>query len=152
MFQILLVDDSIGDALTVLEACRSSPIQANLQVAYDGEQALKFLSDKNFKPDLILQDLNLPKLNGFALLERYRAANGPPVVVFSGSEDAADKKRSMELGARAYVVKPVGFHQFVRSIHGLVEQWSRKAAEASRPHAKLLTMRSPVPTKSPAKL
>jgi len=141
MFHILLVDDSIGDALTVLEACRSSPIKADVQVAYDGEQALEFLSDKNFKPDLILQDLNLPKLDGFALLERYRAGNGPPVVVFSGSDAASDKKRVMELGARGYVVKPLGFHEFVKSIHELVEQWSRKAAAANRLNSEALTLR-----------
>ena len=131
MLHILLVEDNAADVLMVREACRTSPIAADLVIAYDGEQALKFMNDLNFKPDFIILDINLPKFDGFSLLERYRATNGPPVVVFSGSKNQADRDRALELGAQEYAVKPMSFRPFVETVHGILERLGGMAARVS---------------------
>lgn len=70
MLHVLLVEDNQGDVLLVREAIRSSSLDADVLVAYDGEQALRFLSQFNFKPDIVLLDLNMPKFSGLQILEK----------------------------------------------------------------------------------
>jgi DNA-binding response OmpR family regulator len=79
----------------------------------------------DFKPDFSLLDLNLPKFDGFTILERYRTENGHPVVVLTGSDREGDRKRVLDLRAKDYVVKPVGFDAFVDTVTGIVERWAK---------------------------
>jgi DNA-binding response OmpR family regulator len=123
MLHILLVEDNPADVLMAREGIRKSSISADVTVAYDGEQAIRILTDQSFKPDFIILDLNLPKFSGFTLLERYRTEEGPPVVVLSGSDRESDRQRALELGAQQYVVKPLGFDAFVDTVTGIVERW-----------------------------
>jgi two-component system response regulator len=123
MLHILLVEDNPPDVLMAREGIRKSSISADVTVAYDGEQAIRILTDQSFKPDFIILDLNLPKFSGFTLLERYRAEDGPPVVVLSGSNRESDRQRALELGAQPYVVKPLGFDAFVDTVTAIVERW-----------------------------
>jgi DNA-binding response OmpR family regulator len=127
MLHILLVEDN-ADVMMVREALRTSPIAGDVIIAYDGEQAMKFLFELNFKPDFILIDLNVPKVDSFAVLERYRAYGGAPVIVFTGSQNSSDKQRALELGARDYVVKPVGLRPFLDAVHGILERWTGEPA------------------------
>ncbi len=135
MLHILLVEDNPADVLLVREGIRSSSVNADVVIAYDGEQALYFLNEFKFKPDFIILDLNLPKFNGFEILERYRVKDGPPVVVMSGSDNPWDRQRAMELGAREYIVKPIHLNDFIEAVRGLLERWKNnqlgRAAEAS---------------------
>ena len=64
VLHVLLIEDNTGDVLMVREAIRTSPTKADVVIAYDGEQALRFLTEFKFKPDLIILDLNVPKFNG----------------------------------------------------------------------------------------
>ena len=82
--EVLLVEDNPGDTLLTFQAFDQSPTLVKFHLARDGEQALLLLRGKTFEPDLIILDVNLPKLTGFDVLEKYHP-NNVPVVVFSSS-------------------------------------------------------------------
>ena len=123
MVQILLVEDNPADVFLVREATHDS---ADLVIAQDGEEALRLLSESTFKPDFIMLDLNLPKYNGYTILERHRAA--APVVVFSGLSDEADKRKALALGAREFVAKSSSLGEFMSAVQGILERWSPGAS------------------------
>jgi DNA-binding response OmpR family regulator len=79
-------------------------------------------------PDLIILDLNLPRIGGLELLERHPPSGGPPVVVFTSSNDPEDRARAMSLGASDYIVKPMSWDDYVAVIQGAVERWVRPVA------------------------
>src|ERR1700730_15330247 len=122
MLHILLVEDNAADVMLVREALRTAPYPADVVIAYDGEQAMKFLFQLSFKPDFIILDLNIPKFDGFAVLERYRSQDGRPLVVFTSSENPSDKQRALELRARDYIIKPAGMRPFITAVHGILER------------------------------
>jgi CheY-like chemotaxis protein len=103
---ILMVDDSRADADLMRIALADGWPESELRVAVDGEQALQVL-DEGPVPDLVLLDLNLPRLSGHEVLATLRAAGEPDVrvVILSSSDDPADVRRSGELSAR-HIVKP----------------------------------------------
>jgi two-component system, response regulator len=128
MFHLLLAEDNPVDVLLVREALRRSSIAVDVMIAYDGEEALKLLQEPKLKPDLILLDLNIPKVDGFAVLEQHHIDDGPPVVVFTSSTNPADKQRALELGAQDYFVKPVDFHQFLDTVQEIVERLTENSS------------------------
>jgi CheY-like chemotaxis protein len=123
MLHILLVEDNPGDVFLIREAVRRSSVSADVLIAYDGEQALQILTQDKVKVDFIFLDLNLPKYDGLQILERYRANEGPPVVVLTSSSNPADRDRAMDLAAKDYVVKPVDLDAFMKAIGTALEHW-----------------------------
>jgi CheY-like chemotaxis protein len=121
---VLLVEDDAGDALITLEAFEHHKVFNRLHVVRDGVDALAFLRHEGGfadapRPDLILLDLSLPRLDGHGLLDaikRDQDLRRIPVVVLTTSEAEEDVRRSYELHANAYVTKPVDFDAFVRAI------------------------------------
>lgn len=111
---ILLVEDNPGDVRLTREAFRSIDLAVKFHVATDGEAAVKYLQRhgaEELEPtlDLILLDLNLPRIDGFHVLEyleREADSTRPPVIVLSSSETAEDVARSYEKGCNAYMTKP----------------------------------------------
>jgi two-component system, chemotaxis family, response regulator Rcp1 len=106
--RILLVEDNPGDAQLVRMAFAEALPSARLSVVSDGEAALARLREEG-PPDLLLLDLNLPRLSGHEVLESVRADAGLrrlPVVVLSSSRAESDVTRSYELGANSHVAKP----------------------------------------------
>lgn len=128
MLHILLVEDNSGDVLMVREAIRTSSVPADVLIAYDGEQALRFLNELHFRPDLIILDLNVPKFNGLEILERYRNHDGAPVIVLTSSINPSERKRAFELGVREYIVKPSDLEAFLKAVRETVERWTGLAA------------------------
>jgi DNA-binding response OmpR family regulator len=131
VLHILLVEDSAADVLLIRESLRTCPIAADVTIAYDGEEAQRLLSEPGFKAALILLDLNIPRFDGFSILERHRTEDGPPVVVFTGSANPADKARALDLGARDYVIKPLGKRSFVEAIHQILDRWGGHQLQSS---------------------
>jgi CheY-like chemotaxis protein len=123
MLHILVVEDNPGEILLVREAIRRFSIAADVFIAYDGEQALQMLNDSSIKADLILLDLNLPNLDGFQILERYRVREGPPVVVLTCSSYPLDRERAFELGVKDYVVKPLELERFMKVVGQSLQRW-----------------------------
>jgi two-component system, chemotaxis family, response regulator Rcp1 len=123
MLHVLLVEDNPADVLLVREAIRTSPINADVTIAYDGLQALHLLEKLKFTPDVIVLDLNLPGADGFSVLEQYHPEDKPPVMVLSGSDRSEDKKRAFDLGAKDYVVKPPSFSEFIQTVQTALMRW-----------------------------
>jgi DNA-binding response OmpR family regulator len=121
--EILLVEDNAGDAVLIRQILADASIPVNLHIVRDGEQALTMLSDADFQPALIILDLNIPRISGSVLLERWKAQK-TPVVVFSSSLSDAERARVMALGAREFVQKPTDFEAFSEAVCGIIERWA----------------------------
>jgi len=132
--EILLVEDNPDDVEITLRAFRKVHVDSRVHVVRDGQEALDLLFRKGehsdraevAKPDLILLDLNLPKVNGPEVLEKIRASDElstMPVIVLTVSEREEDIQRSYELGANTYITKPVDFAKFVHATEILGEYW-----------------------------
>lgn len=122
--QIMLVEDSAGDALLTGQIVAESPIPIKLVIARDGVQALSMLEDLAFEPALIILDLNIPMISGHAVLER-NPRKDIPVVIFSVSEDQRDIQRSLALGAREYVQKPINLDAYKEAVWRIIEKWTQ---------------------------
>jgi two-component system, chemotaxis family, response regulator Rcp1 len=107
---VLLVEDNDPDVYVIRELLLRCPVPIDLHIVPDGVAALAYLEDeRNACPELVLLDLNLPKLGGIEVLRRMRS--GPrcgqtPVIVVSSSDTDADRNASKNLGAQAYFRKP----------------------------------------------
>ena len=119
---ILLIEDNPGDALLVRQILAESGMNVKVHVAMDGQQALQMLSEPDFAPSLIILDLNIPKIPGLTLLERWSGRT--PVVIFSSTASEHEKRRALALGARDFVSKPADLGQFTESVCGMVRKWA----------------------------
>ena len=122
--EVLLVEDNAGDALLVGQALADCSTPVHLHIARDGEQALQFLEQPDFKPDLIILDLNIPKMSGYAVLALYPPKKKTPVVVFSASDNEADIDRAFSLGAKDFVHKPMDLDDYRSAVCHLVQEWA----------------------------
>jgi CheY-like chemotaxis protein len=125
--ELLIVEDDPGDVLLTREALASSSIPHNLRVVEDGEAAVAYLRQTGVhkdakRPDLVLLDLNLPRLDGREVLAQVKsdpALATIPIIVLTTSASQEDVVRSYELHVNAYVTKPVDlatFTQVVRQV------------------------------------
>ncbi len=129
--EILLVEDSPSDAELTVEALRDAKVHNRLSVVEDGIQAMQFLRRENEfarcpRPDLILLDLNLPRMDGRELLAAVKADPAfrtIPVVVMTTSRAEQDVLRAYELQANCYVTKPVDFKQFLEIVRSIEQFW-----------------------------
>ena len=136
MTTVLHVEDDPNDTLLLEHACRKAGVVFDLRAVSDGDQAIAYLrgandfSDraKHPMPHLILLDLKMPRMSGFDVLSWLRSENGlsgVPVVVLTSSNHDADVKRAYDLGAKSYLVKPVGFEALVELVKTLPELMGR---------------------------
>ncbi|MHA3702894.1 response regulator [Jatrophihabitans sp. YIM 134969] len=127
--EVLLVEDDPGDVVIAEEALRAGKVASNLHVVNDGVEALQFLRREGAytdapKPDLILLDLNLPRMGGHEVLEHVKADTDLrriPIVVLTTSQAGEDIVRSYDLYANAYVSKPVDFDDFAEVVKSIDE-------------------------------
>lgn len=132
---ILLVEDNPGDIELTREALAAKGSPANLQVVMDGEQALDFLYQRGryqsaARPDLILLDLNLPKVNGRDILKLLKSDQERldiPVIILSSSEASSDISESYRLHANCYVSKPIHFDGYMQTIAKIESFWNQCA-------------------------
>ncbi len=121
--EVLLIEDSPGDALLITKTLEDSPIPVKVQHARDGSEALLMLETHVSQPDLVIMDWNMPVMSGSGVLERYHPEN-VPVVVFSSSWNEAENRRSLELGAREFVRKPMQLQAFEDAVGAIVQKWA----------------------------
>ncbi|GAB3986372.1 response regulator [Actinoallomurus acanthiterrae] len=122
--EVLLVEDDPGDVVLTKEAFDDNKVSNKLSIVSDGEEAMRFLRREGDyadapRPDLVLLDLNLPRMDGRQVLEEVKADEALrtiPVVVLTTSEAEEDILRSYRLHANAYVTKPVDFDQFIKVV------------------------------------
>ena len=131
---ILLAEDNANDEELTLMALRRSKIKNEIKVVRDGQEALDYLfaegpyagRDLNDPPDLVLMDINLPRVNGLEVLKRIRAderTRTQPVVVLTSSAEERDRFAAYHHFANSYIRKPVDFDQFVESVRQLGLYW-----------------------------
>lgn len=131
LIDILLVEDNPGDVRLTQEAFKDGMLRNNLHVAMDGEQAMDFLYRRGQfaeapRPDLILLDLNLPKMNGrevLAAIKQDESLKRIPVVVLTTSQDEADITESYRQFASSYIVKPVSMEKFLKVVSSFKQYW-----------------------------
>jgi CheY-like chemotaxis protein len=128
---ILMVEDDEGDVRLTREALRDGKVANELHVVADGESALAFLRREGPyadapRPDLVLLDLNLPRMTGHEVLAAVRAdpeLHTIPVTVLTTSSRDEDVVRSYELHVNAYVTKPVGLDEFLQVVREIEDFW-----------------------------
>jgi two-component system, chemotaxis family, response regulator Rcp1 len=129
--EILLVEDSPSDTALTIEALKAGKIINKLYTVEDGVEAMAFLRQQGAyknapKPDLIMLDLNLPKMDGRQVLKELK--NDPilktiPIIVLTTSRAEEDILRSYELHANCYISKPVDFKQFITVVKSIENFW-----------------------------
>jgi len=129
--EILLVEDNPGDVRLTKEALKEGKVYSNLHWAKDGVEALEFLRRKGSfgdvpRPDIILLDLNLPKMDGREVLAEIKQDDDLmriPVVVLTTSKAEEDVLRSYALHANCYVTKPVDLEKFISVVQSIDKFW-----------------------------
>src|ERR1700761_9006623 len=124
---ILLVEDDPDHELLTIRALKKSQIANEVRVARDGEEAINLLfSENRVRPQVILLDLKLPKVDGLEVLRRIREDDSTkmlPVVVLTSSDEERDVVRSYQLGVNSYIRKPVNFTDFAEATRQLGMYW-----------------------------
>lgn len=119
--QLLLVEDAPGDILLIRRAIGQAGLSVQMRLAMDGEQAMQILSEAAYRPDLVILDVNIPKLSGLSVLERCTV--DAPVVVFTSSSSLDDRLRAISLGAKEFVQKPTDLDAFEEQVSRIIRNW-----------------------------
>jgi CheY-like chemotaxis protein len=133
---VLLIEDNLGDAVLIRDAVNRLPVAVNLHVAMDGHQALLLLSNPHFQPDLIVLDLNIPKISGMGLLELWKGYR-TAVVVLSSSSNPKEREFCLAAGACEFVTKPVELEEFQEAVARIIEHWGSRVVSARRSVARV---------------
>ncbi len=132
--EILLVEDNSNDAELTIRALKKQNLANSLHWVKDGAEALDYIyakgeySDRELenRPKVILLDLNLPKIDGLEVLKKIKEDKSTkmiPVVVLTSSREEEDMVKSYNYGVNSYIVKPVDFDKFVKSVSDLGLYW-----------------------------
>ena len=129
--EILLVEDNPGDVRLTREALKEGKVLNNMSVAVDGVEALAFLKQKGqyvdaIRPDIIILDLNLPRMDGRELLTEIKSdldLRRIPVVILTTSKAEEDIISTYDLHANCYITKPVDLDQFIKVVSSVEEFW-----------------------------
>ena len=133
--EVLLVEDSPGDVRLTQEAFRDANLDIRLHVAADGVEAMAFLRredpyEQSPRPDFILLDLNLPRMDGrevLALIKADALLRAIPTVILTTSESEADIEKSYQLQANCYLSKPVQLEAFEGLVKSINDFWLTRA-------------------------
>ena len=139
-FTVLLVEDDLNDIFLVKRAFKMADISNPLQVVTDGQEAISYLSgdgkyadrDVHPLPSLIVMDIKMPRKTGFEVLEWVKGGERPlrriPIVIVS-SDNPSDINRAYELGANAYMVKPMNFRAVEHLFESITHYWGLECAK-----------------------
>ncbi len=137
---ILLVEDDLNDIFLVKRAFKMAHIQNPLQVVTDGQEAISYLKGEGKYDDrqvyplprLVVMDIKMPRKTGFEVLEwvkNDRRLRLIPVVIVSSSDNPADINHAYELGANAYMVKPMDFRAVEHLFASITQYWGLECAK-----------------------
>lgn len=124
---LLLVEDNPGDVLLVRESLRYCSLPVDVTIAEDGTQAQHLLRT-GFVPDLIVLDLNVPRMDGYSFLEQSEPSK-VPIIVFTWATEGAE--RALALGARELIRKPSDYAAFVEAVCKIVDNWAVSRASGA---------------------
>ncbi len=130
--EILLVEDSIDDAILTMRALKKCGLSNSIFHVKDGTEALDFfygkgkITERTELPKLVLLDLKMPKISGIEVLSKLKSdpvISSVPVVILTSSKEDPDIRRCYELGANSYIVKPVDSINFFQSVKEVGLYW-----------------------------
>ena len=129
--KILLVEDNEGDIVLTMQALKKANVTNGINVAKDGDEALRYLKKKGHfsnaeTPDLILLDINLPKIDGMEVLAEIKNdehLKTIPVVMLTTSDSENDIIQSYNNHANCYITKPVDFKKFIEVVQTIKDFW-----------------------------
>lgn len=118
--QILLVEDTPSDVVLFHEGLKSCPWYTTVRIAEDGETALNVLFQEGYRPDLIILDINLPKVTGYDVLRRVKdsALRSIPVIIFSSTPQRMEPPH-----ADAYERKPLYLDEYIETVRKICNEW-----------------------------
>ena len=133
-FVVLMAEDDEHDILATKRAWKKNNILNPLYIVRDGEECLDYLHrrgkyidpDSAPRPGILLLDIKMPKLDGLAVLKHIRMSeefSRLPVVILTSSKQEEDRVKSYDLGANAFIVKPLGFDNFSRAVNAINIFW-----------------------------
>ncbi|MHA2243658.1 MAG: response regulator [Candidatus Hodarchaeales archaeon] len=125
---VLLVEDSPDHAFLIKRAISAAIQDLKIQWAKDGEEAVEFVIKRGLKPDLILLDIKMPRMNGFEVLRILKGNKETryiPIVILSTSANEKDVSRAYTLGTNCYITKPVEIAEFQSKLKSIPLYWLR---------------------------
>jgi CheY-like chemotaxis protein len=137
----MIVEDDLNDIFLVKRAFKMANLRNPLQVVTDGQEAIHYLngemkySDRNAfpLPKLIVMDIKMPRRSGFEVLDWVKGRQGIlrriPIIIVSSSDNPSDINRAYELGANAYMVKPLNFKEVERLFESITQYWGFQCAK-----------------------
>jgi len=141
-FTVLLVEDDLNDIFLVKRAFKIAKVRNPLQVVTDGQDAIHYLSGNGRYadreayplPKLIVMDIKMPRRSGFEVLQYVKGGGNHllrriPIVIVSSSESPTDINRAYELGANAYMVKPVDYRAVEHLFNSITQYWGLECAK-----------------------
>lgn len=124
---ILLIEDDMIEVMKLNRAKSALQLNHNITEANNGEEALKLLEHKDSLPDIILLDLNMPKINGIEFLRILKSDDRLryiPTIILTTSNNQRDLLECYKIGVAGYVLKPLKYEEYVSKIKKLLEYWS----------------------------
>jgi CheY-like chemotaxis protein len=124
---ILLIDDDIIEVMKLKRVVDSLALNHKITEASNGEEALNILRQKDNNPDIILLDLNMPKISGIefiTILKENKDFKCIPTIILTTSSNMNDIKKCCEIGIAGYVIKPLKYEDYVSNIEKILAYWS----------------------------
>lgn len=124
---ILFIEDDEIEVMKLTRTLNTLELCHNIQEAQDGEKALEILSQKDRLPDIILLDLNMPKMNGIEflrILKKDPSLKYLPTVILTTSNNRRDLLECFEIGIAGYIIKPLKYNDYVTKLKAVFEYWS----------------------------
>lgn len=125
--KVLLIEDDMIEVLKLNRSISSLEINHEIIEANNGEDALKILSDKDNLPDIILLDLNMPKINGIeflSILKKDELLKYIPTIILTTSNNKKDLLECYKIGISGYILKPLKYEEYISKIEKLLGYWS----------------------------
>lgn len=125
--KILLIEDDTIEVMKLNRTISTLKLDHKVVVANNGEEALKILDNKDAIPDIILLDLNMPKINGIeflTILKKNKDLNHIPSIILTTSSNQKDLMECYKIGIAGYIIKPLKYEEYVSNIEKLLAYWS----------------------------
>ena len=127
VLKIMLIEDDIIEIMKLNRAFSTLKLRHKIIEANNGEEALKLLLEKDNLPDLILLDLNMPRMNGIEFLSILKSDDNLkyiPTIILTTSSNNRDLLKCFEIGVSGYILKPLKYEDYVTKIQRVLQYWS----------------------------
>lgn len=133
--KVLLIEDDMIEVMKLNRVVSSLPLNHKIVEAQNGEEALKILENKEWLPDIILLDLNMPKMNGIeflSILKKDEELQHIPTIILTTSNHQKDLVACFRIGVSGYILKPLKYEDYVSKIETTLAYWSMNQLKLNR--------------------